>query len=622
MSYLTNYLDRFRRAGREEVADSILKTSEYIGNSYLRSMNVSTSLVGLLFGNIQSGKTGQLFGIACEAADLGFPYFVLLTTDNRLLQQQTYERALRDLSDFAVCDESEEEKFRSTHDKPVMIVLKKNRNVLSQWGNIIKNSQALKGNQLFIIDDEGDAASLNTKVNSTKANSTKAKNEAVSAINSLLENIKNSASSSVYLEVTGTPQSLFLQSYESWLKPAFAYYFEPGSGYLGGDFFFPQQKVPEFVHFVDGEAPLETAKSVVLRHFVVSAQVLLSGETVSNCLVHPGVKQISHRKYKDEIEKAIIWWTFNHDEILEDGIKKYYFEMNPQKSSKQSLEAITEKVQAMLENKDYNMVVLNNKSADGHEDYRTGCNFIFGGTSLGRGVTFEQLNTFYYMRTSKRPQADTMWQHSRMFGYDRDPGLISVYSSHELYKLFAEINETNNSIIAQMQNGNNVTISYPNGLKPTRDNVLDMSLLNIVAGGVNHFPSSPKNATFEEVSELLKEYDGTASPSDVGLKFMKEILTHITADDMDISAYIKMIESERSKNPVAQGKILVRRDRDIRKNSGALLSSDDWNETNKFKDQFVLTMYQVKGEKSKGWDGHPVWVPNIKLPVSNNFYLI
>ena len=46
-----------------------------------------------------------------------------------------------------------------------------------------------------------------------------------------------------------------------------------------------------------------------------------------------------------------------------------------------------------------------------------------------------------------------MWQHSRMFGYDRDPGMMMIYIDEKLYKLFSDINATNNSIIAQIERG-------------------------------------------------------------------------------------------------------------------------------------------------------------------------
>jgi hypothetical protein len=39
---------------------------------------------------------------------------------------------------------------------------------------------------------------------------------------------------------------------------------------------------------------------------------------------------------------------------------------------------------------------------------------------LVRGLTIPKLQTVYYSRTSKAPNADTFWQHSRIFGYDRE----------------------------------------------------------------------------------------------------------------------------------------------------------------------------------------------------------
>lgn len=56
-----------------------------------------------------------------------------------------------------------------------------------------------------------------------------------------------------------------------------------------------------------------------------------------------------------------------------------------------------------------------------------------------------------------------------MFGYDRDPGLMMVYIDEPLYKLFSDINATNNALIAQVESGTeHIKIYYPSGLKPTR----------------------------------------------------------------------------------------------------------------------------------------------------------
>ncbi|NEZ70129.1 Z1 domain-containing protein [Pediococcus pentosaceus] len=614
MGYLNNYLQQFRDAGKDELANSIEKTSRRIGKKYISHFTYTTHEMGLLFGNIQSGKTGQTFGIICEAADLEFRYFLLMTTDSKLLQKQTLERAQHDLPEFAICSENDEEKFRSAKNQPVLIIVKKNTRVLQAWVDRFRNSQKLKGNALFIVDDEADAASENTKVNQKK----------VSAINDRLRKIRDTAQASIYLQVTGTPQALLLQSLNSNWRPMFTEYFEPGNGYLGGDFFFPGTEtndIPNFIHFVDDETPQESAKHVVLRHLVVSAQILLTGGKVSNCLIHPGIRRAAHEKSKKEIEDAIAWWTYHHaDAKFTDAFDREYAAIAPQNTEKQSHDQVLARVKRILEKREFTIVLLNGTSIDDDKDYESGCNFVIGGTNLGRGVTFGQLNTFYYTRTSKNPNADTMWQHNRMFGYDRDPGLITMYSSRALYKLFAEINETNNSIIRQAQAGKKITIAYPDGLNPTRSNVLDKSLLNILVGGSNHFPSVPRNETTTQISDLVQQFSNDDPATEVSLKFISDILKHFKAEkEFNLDGYIKMIDSTRSENPMASGHILVRRNRDVTLGNRALLSPNDWKETNQFQDEFVLTLYQVSGEKN---NGRSVWVPNIKLPMKKNFYII
>ncbi|KGH67051.1 helicase [Oenococcus oeni IOEB_C23] len=614
MDYLQKYLEKFESNGQQEFASSIRKTASEVGDKYLNSFDFSSNQIGLLFGNVQSGKTGHVFGIACEAANKGFPFFLMLTTDNTLLQEQTYKRAKIDLSGFIICSENDEQKFRDHGEKPVIIVVKKNTRILKAWADRFRNSRLLEGNALFIIDDEADTASLNTKINNNRQ----------STINRYITNIRDSALCSMYLQVTGTPQSLLLQTQQSDWHPAFTYYFKPGKGYLGGDFFFPENQVPHFVHFIDDQTPIDNAKQVVLRHLVVSAQILLSGGNVSNCLVHPGIKQSAHQRAKENIEKGIAWWSYHHtDEKFERLFDDEYQSIEPSKYNKMDHNAIKTKVLEMLEKKDFSIVILNGTSNDNESNYQTGCNFIVGGTNLGRGVTFAQLNTFYYTRTSKSPQADTMWQHSRMFGYDRDPGLVTMYSSRELYSLFASINETNNSIIKQAEHKQKITIAYPDNLNPTRGSVLDKSLLNILVGGSNHFPVNPKNNTLTQISNMVQKFSDNSSAVPVSLHFVDELLKHFQAEEsFNLKGYISMIEAAYAKSSLKQGYLLVRRNRDITRGTRALLSPNDWKESNKYEDSFVISLYQVIGQKEKGWSGEPVWVPNIKLPKSKNFYII
>lgn len=199
MNYLKTYLKTIADRGNVDLAHSIEQTATEIGDRYIQDFNFCEHRIGLLFGNVQSGKTGQMFGIITKATDMGFPAFVLLTTDNVVLQQQTLERVQNDLSGYCICGENDSGLFiQNSLMKPAIIVLKKNSRILRLWANVFASTGFMKGNPLFIVDDEADAASLNTLINRNRQ----------SSINRYLDSIKNGASSSIYLQVTGTPQAI------------------------------------------------------------------------------------------------------------------------------------------------------------------------------------------------------------------------------------------------------------------------------------------------------------------------------------------------------------------------------------------------------------------------------
>lgn len=608
MQYLKTYLKKITDRGNIKLAESISKTAEEVGNKHLKNFSFTSHEIGLLFGNVQSGKTGQMFGIMCKATDLGFPVFVLLTTDNVVLQQQTLDRVKADLKGFCICGENDARIFtENSLLLPTIVVLKKNARVLKLWANIFNSTGFMRGNPLFIVDDEADAASLNTLVNKDRQ----------SSINKYLDIIKNGASSSLYLQVTGTPQALLLQTLASGWHPLFTYYFQPGDNYLGGDFFFPASK-PDCITFL--ETLENPTRSVVLRHIASTAQILSTGGKVSNCLFHPSVRQAVHQKFADEVSHELTWCINNIDGEFEAAIQKEYDNLLPAKFEKISYDAFLTTAKKLLLSKSIKVLIMNGKNDIDSSEYETGCNFVIGGNTLGRGVTFPGLQTIYYTRTSKNPQADTMWQHSRMFGYDRDSGMMKVFIDENLYKLFSDINATNNSIIAQVERGiEDIKIYYPEGLNPTRKSVLDNDHVEIISGGTNYYPFNPDNDSIETISQLLENFSNDESHYQVNLRFIKEILSHIIpSPDFKLTAFQSVIDTILSEKPAGQGILLVRRGRNVAQGTGALLSPNDWQLGASFQDKVVLTMYQVTG--TKGWGGRQLWVPNIKLPHNTMYY--
>lgn len=466
----------------------------------------------------------------------------------------------------------------------------------------------MKGNPLFIVDDEADAASLNTLINRGRQ----------SSINKYLDSIKNGSSSSIYLQVTGTPQAILFQTMTSGWHPYFTYYFAPGNGYLGGDFFFPKNKTAECISYIETIAKPE--RKVVLHHLVVSGQIFVTGGSTCNCLIHPSVRQAVHSRYEQALKAELAWCVQHIDGDFKSELEKEYQGLHPQKSEKAAFDYIYACVRDLLLNGKIKVLVMNGKNDVASEEYSAGSNIVIGGNTLGRGVTFPSLQTIYYTRTSKKPQADTMWQHSRMFGYDRDAGMMRVYIDEPLYKLFSDINDTNNSIIAQVEKGTeHIRIFYPQGLNPTRANVLDNKKVFTLSGGTNYYPFNPENDSIEELDRLLSPFDEGESFYQVNLRLMKEIFTHVTSDeDFDIKSFVSVLDTILAEKPAAQGILIVRRGRDVAQGTGALLSPNDWNLGASFTDKVVLTMYKVTGRK--GWNERELWVPNIKLPSNIVYY--
>jgi len=626
MNFLNKYLSRLRENGNNSLAEAVSVTSSKITPVYIQPFSHKEHVTSLLLGNVQSGKTSHLFGLICSAADEGFNIFLLLTTDNSLLQQQTLFRVRNDLPDFCVCGESDEYAFNANQmRKPAIIVLKKNSNVLKRWKNNLSSSHYCTGNALFIVDDEADAASLNTLVNQNKQ----------STINKRLNDIKNTAACSIYLQVTGTPQALLLQSQNNNFRPYFTHYFSPGEGYIGGNILFPQD-IPPYIILTDNEEATDLLKDdeiaenglqqALLFHLVSSSDIFLNGGKVCNFLIHPSMETAQHSKFADKIGSYLneIASSIEEPEISQAFIAVYN-NLKMTKPTIRPFSEIMEKIISIIENENIKMLILNSKELfSDNVKYESGINVIVGGNSLGRGITFPKLQTTYYCRVSRNPQADTMWQHARMFGYDRELELMRVFIPPILYKLFCDINATNNSIVSQIERKKpeDVNIHYPEELRPTRKNVLDKNVIITFTGGVDYFPFSSDNKSIEAIDDILSRFEDDTYL--VSLNMFISVLENIISetDDWKPQNFIGILQTMLSEKPGIQGKLIVRKERDIGKGTGTLLSPNDRALGKSFADYPVLTMYKVTGNSEKGWNNRKVWVPNIKLPGTDVYYCV
>lgn len=140
-----------------------------------------------------------------------------------------------------------------------------------------------------------------------------------------------------------------------------------------------------------------------------------------------------------------------------------------------------------------------------------------------------------------------------------------------------------------------------------------------LSGGTNYFPLEPTNNSIESIDKLLTPFEDNTKSYQVSLHIIQRILDQIdTEPEFPMQSFRSFLNIYISKNPAAQGILIVRRKRSIPKSSGALLSPNDWNLGKSFTDKVVLTVYKMTGEK--GWNGQKIWVPNIKLPDNAVYY--
>jgi hypothetical protein len=579
----------------------------------------------LLMGEVQSGKTAQMLAVIAATADESdlFKTFVLLTTSNIALHQQTLFRCIESLPTFEVCGERDELRFRANANKrPALIVLKKNSPVLKRWRNNLLSTALLQGRPLFILDDEADASSLNTAVNRGEQ----------SKINEYLDEIVAAASSSVFVQVTATPQALFLQADSSGWKPQDSMYFPHGSGYLGGKFFFSDPPPYSYRRTAPGELLRLTSRSKsfselpngfresVANYLVSSSHFLATSGGITTFLIHPSWTTDVHSRIHGKllvVLKSLIE-RIDEDEI-QSLIRKEWIDL--QKSFPALLPF--EEILSLIKQSEHKIHILNSDAQNSVlVEFQPGSNIIIGGNSLGRGLTFPMLLTVYYCRESRIPQQDTIWQHCRMFGYDRVAGLSRMFMPGDLFDLFSETHAANDVLVKLVSEGKAADVQILTGTRarPTRRSVVDQSLFSQFVGGVNYFPNSPDQEKWGD--EYLDTELERLSPDDADLEVPIEEFFNIfgrfessNTGEWSTSTFLtalKMYMDHRGAKK--SGLILIRRNRDVAFGTGTLLSANDRNRTLLTRDKPVLVLYRLNGSLDKGWDGRSFWVPNIKLP--------
>ena len=119
---------------------------------------------------------------------------------------------------------------------------------------------------------------------------------------------------------------------------------------------------------------------------------------------------------------------------------------------------------------------------------------------------------------------------------------------------------------------------------------------------------------------MLENYSDEETYFLIDSEFAVELLNACHEDELGQVPSKQFEYSIRNINRDHKAILIVRRDRSIAAGTGTLLSPNDRKLGSSFTNDTVLILYRVNGEISKGWQGAPFWIPNVKLPGKRVIY--
>lgn len=620
----------------EEVRDISMTATEVVGKWVNPRGSGKEETNGLVYGLVQSGKTGVLTVTGAMGADEGYRTIIILTSDNDPLYDQTLGRvreAFPGIDILGKNDFKDDDAFRERiKGSTCAIVTTKNS---SRLKTLIENFSKgrVRGLTCLIIDDEADQASLNTRASRDDGS--------MSPINERITELRSFFEKNTYLQVTATPQALFLQNPGHSFRPKFTVLSHPGHDYVGGEDFFADDSklVKEFdlndiTIIAPGPQPtprLEIPNSLLkaLDTFMVGATYKRASEADQNCafLCHVSTRTSDHKHIVDLLRR----YKTNLAAGLKDKDAKVVARL---RAAYEDLASTHEGLKAssfndLLDAIEFFSPGITVKLVNGETDedvaVKSPYNLFVGGNKLGRGVTIKNLLVSYYGRHPKKPQADTVLQHARMYGYRRkDIGLLRLFLPRELHIVFKAIHKMEKGLrdlIAKNSSEEFRGIYVESGLSATRKNILAPGSIGVYSGGSNYNPAqitrdeSVKSFTEKIDKKLAVVLDKTYV--EVSIEDMQLLIGSTKPDEK---------ESEHVWNPVAvaqslgqfaklhkqtTGYVYVDRDRELdasRRETAGILAGGEFRTVPG--DKIALYMLRTRAVRAK----NASWWPQIRFP--------
>ena len=399
-------------------------------------------------------------------------------------------------------------------------------------------------------------------------------------------------------------------------KPYLLGGFEPGKSYLGGKDFYEDPKLARLIPETEGSeikaGKLPLGLKNAFAYYVLVATTLRTQGKWARMLVHPSHKQNVHRaayeilmlerqRLLGEIDEAIKTETYpkTFAEALQFVAGPMDWTVTPS-----ALKEVLMEIDLLIFNSDS---TTENELFDDKEQPLKKNQVLIGGNILGRGLRIPSLHVVYYTRVAKIPQFDTMWQHSRIFGYDRCRDLVRLFFDQKTQRLFQLMTESSYNLLKFIANypREAATMKCPKKTIPTRRNVIPGKLFFSLTGGSNYFTKEIESykQDHQKLDHELAPYSNAFI--DVPNEFAAKLLNCIHKEPV-LQLIADSILAE--KVPV---KLTCIRDKDIKDDYRIILSSDERKASKSFPANFVLTCCQLLATTNRK---DKLWVIEVTLP--------
>jgi hypothetical protein len=276
---------------------------------------------------------------------------------------------------------------------------------------------------------------------------------------------------------------------------------------------------------------------------------------------------------------------------------------------------------------------------------RTPFNIYIGGNILDRGITIPNLIAFYYGRNPHTMQADTVLQHSRMYGNreKRDLAVTRLYTSVDVYDRLYTINSFETTLRQAFETGAHdkgvvfIQTDAQQRVRPCAPNKIMLSNIVSVRPGGLLLPTGFVVKTGRAMKEAYERLEGLIRPEWRGGQphlIEKEVAKRIieTAEKalefeestFDWDAMIGLLDYYTSKRPnYDDGKLLFaaeigrRLDREKSGDKSGLSIVGGSGPLRKMilnptRSRAALILLRQEG--TGGWGGHRFWWPILAAP--------